>query len=79
MVKANSALTPFVELGSDIFSKKENLVVTPDEFVFLGVGLRRDECEICATIRRRNFDPPVAGFKAMIHHQSETKLVQVKS
>src|SRR5208283_1614980 len=77
--KANSTLAPFVELGSDIFSEKESLAVPPNQFVFLGVGLRGDEGEVRFTIRRRNFYPPVARVGALIHDQTETELVQVES
>ena len=74
----NSSLAPFIELSGDVLCKKENTAVSPDEFVLLGVGLRGDKCKIRAAIERRNFNPTCAGFKAMIHHQPKTKLVEVK-
>src|SRR5882724_4275718 len=77
-MKANSALTPFVELGNYVFREKVNLAVAPNEFALLGIWPCRDEREIGATIKRCDFDPPVAGFKAMIHHHPETKLVLEK-
>jgi hypothetical protein len=78
MTKADSTLEPFAELGGNIFGHEDDLRRPTDELVLRGPGTRRDEGEHCAAVGRRYSDPALAGLKARIEGQLESKLIQVE-
>jgi hypothetical protein len=45
MIKANPALAPLAELGSDVLGHKNNVPAPTNELIFLGVGLRSNLVE----------------------------------
>jgi hypothetical protein len=78
-VKANATLAPFVVFGVDIFGDEVELAIATDEFVCLGIRWRQGQGDACAAVRRRNLDPSAARLEDFIHHQPETKLVNVET
>jgi hypothetical protein len=77
-LKTHSALAPFLELGVDVFRKKENPAVSANQFPCFGIWLGSDQRQGRGAIRRRNLDPAHAVFKAVIHDQLEPKLIEVR-
>jgi hypothetical protein len=74
ILKPNSAPTPFVKLGGNILSDKDDLGVPANEHTFLGVGLGGDQRKHGAAVRRGNRYPALTGSEANVADQTEPKL-----
>src|SRR5262249_39985107 len=79
LVKTNSSLAPFLEFGSDIFGDKDNLRRATNQLVFLRCGLGSDEREDGSAVRRRDREPAIAGLKADVKGDLESKLVAIET
>src|SRR5215468_247404 len=79
MMKVNSTLLPFVKLGDDILSSKNDVPALSDQFVFVRVGKRRTKGKYGSAVWRRNRHPTITRFIANINEQTEPQLVQVES
>ena len=78
-MKVHATTAPFGEFGVDVFGEKDNPGVAPDEFVCAGLRRRQGQSEVCAAIRRRNFDPAATRLECVIDYDAETKLVHVET
>src|SRR5690349_997763 len=79
MTKTDAALSPFRVLGGNVFRHKCNPRGPPDEFIFLRLRIRRDQCEHGCAIRRSDGDPALSGLKAYIKSHAESQLVHVEA
>jgi hypothetical protein len=79
MMKTNSALTPVVKLGSDVFGNKNNLSGPANEPVFFTVWLGSDKRKERGAVRGCNCYPAASAFKVVINDYAESKLVPVES
>src|SRR5262245_35719912 len=79
MMKTNSALTPLLIYGIDVFSDENNLPRPANQLIFFGAGRRSDKRKDRAAVRRPDRYPSAATFKAVINEQTESELVQVES
>jgi len=88
MMKANAALRPVPELGSDILSGKDNPAGAPNPPVVFRIGFGCDEQEERRPIRRSNAQPAVPGrrswsqtwprFEPHVEHHLESKLIPIE-
>jgi len=77
--KSDSTFAPFFVFGVDVFGEKENPAVAANQVVVRRVGLGSDESQVRAAIGRGYLDPSFARLKAVIHHQPESKLINIES
>src|SRR5262245_40103040 len=78
VVTTNSALTPLLMHGIDIFSDENNLPCPADQLIFFGAGGRSDKRNDRAAVRRRDRYPAANAFNVVVGHQTESELVQVE-
>jgi hypothetical protein len=78
-MEANALLAPFIELGGNIFGYQHRMSGPANQFVFLGIALGSNQRENCVAIRRCHGNPAACGFIALIHHEPESQLVDIKS
>ena len=79
MLKLNAALTPFPELGRDVFGDKDDLGGPADELVLSRPGPRCNKREHRRSVGRGDRYPAGTGRKAGIEGQGESQLVQIES
>lgn len=77
--KANTPITPFFVFCVNVFGEKENPAIAANQFVGWRIGLGRNQRKVRAAVRRRHLDPALARLETVVHHQSESKLVDIKS
>jgi hypothetical protein len=65
-MKTDAALSPFAVFGGNVFRNKNYLRRLSNEFMFLGIGLRRDQVEHCRSVWRRDTYSSPAGLKQNI-------------
>jgi hypothetical protein len=78
MVKADSTLAPFFELGKDVFGQEYNPGRTADELVFLRPGSRSYQQKHSSTIRRSNRERIILRGQWRVIGGAESQLVQVE-
>ena len=78
-VESNAAAAPFLKFGIDVFREKLNAGVAADQFECIGVGCSEGEGDVCAAVRRRDFDPAAARLECVIDNDAEAKLVHVET
>ena len=79
MVKADTALFPFVELGDDILCDKYGVFGAANQLVVFRLTFGGNERENCLAIRGRYRHPTAARLIALIDDEAKSKLVYVES
>jgi hypothetical protein len=78
MVKADSTLAPFFELGTDVFGQEDNPGRTADELEFLRFGSRSYQQKHSGTIRRSNCERMILRCQWRAVGGAESQLIQVE-
>jgi hypothetical protein len=78
MAKRYTAFTTLTILRANVFSEKDNLPGLADQLVLLVARLGSDQREDPGSVGRRDRDPAVSVWYAVVSHQANAKTAHVE-